>query len=118
MALLQRAFIPPQHSAHPTALQSFLTAASASSVASAVTYPLILAKTRLQFRSPSGRSVYRSTLHVFIKTIRRQGVRGLYAGLEGQLAKGFLSEGLKQTLKARLEVVIVLLYGIVLGGRA
>lgn len=118
MALLQRALIPPQHVAHPTALQSFLTAATASSVASAITYPLILAKTRLQFRSPTGRSVYRSTLHVFARTVKRQGVRGLYAGLEGQLVKGFMSEGLKQTLKARLEMVIVLAYGMLLRSRA
>jgi len=118
MQLLQRALIPPQHIQHPTAVQSFLTAATASSVASALTYPLILAKTRLQFRSPSGKSVYRSNLHVFARTLRKQGVRGLYAGLEGQLVKGFLSEGLKQTLKARLEMVIVLAYGLMLRSRA
>ncbi len=117
MALLQRALIPPQHVAHPTAIQSFLTAATASSIASAITYPLILAKTRLQFRSPSGRSVYKSNLHVFTKTLRKQGLRGLYAGLEGQLVKGFLSEGIKQTLKARLEMVIVLAYGLMLRNR-
>lgn len=118
IALLQRAVIPAQHVQHPTAVQTFLTSAVASSVANTLTYPLTLAKKRLQFKSPSGRSVYRSNLHVFTKTIRRQGVAGMYAGLEGQLAKGFLSEGVKQVLKARLEMVIVLLYGMMLRRRA
>lgn len=38
---------------------------------------------------------------MFRKTIKKRGVAGMYAGLEGQLAKGFLSEGIKLTLKDR-----------------
>lgn len=41
---LKRTFVPRKHQAHPTALQTFLAGALASSIASTVTYPLILAK--------------------------------------------------------------------------
>ncbi|KAK4704178.1 hypothetical protein P7C70_g2034, partial [Phenoliferia sp. Uapishka_3] len=106
----QRALIPVRHLEHPTPAQVFLTSAFASSVASIITYPMILAKSRLMFKSSSGKRLYKSNLDVFQKTIRRFGVFGLYAGLSGQLAKGFFSEGVKMTLKARLELIIISLH--------
>ncbi|SCZ90495.1 BZ3500_MvSof-1268-A1-R1_Chr1-3g02024 [Microbotryum saponariae] len=119
---------------HPMLLQTFLAGAFASSGASAITYPLILAKvsgphlfsrrtfplnveadimvlreqTRLQFKSPSGRRLYKSNFDVFSKTIKRYGLFGMYQGLEGQIAKAFLSEGVKLVVKERIELVIVL----------
>ncbi|SGY34076.1 BQ5605_C002g01586 [Microbotryum silenes-dioicae] len=93
---------------HPVLLQTFLAGAFASSGASAITYPLILAKTRLQFKSPSGRRLYKSNFDVFSKTIKRYGLFGMYQGLEGQIAKAFLSEGVKLVVKERIELVIVL----------
>lgn len=62
---------------------------------------MILAKSRLMFKSPSGRRLYKSNYDVFAKTIKRYGITGLYAGLSGQLVKGFVSEGLKMTIKDR-----------------
>lgn len=58
-------------------------------------------QTRLQFKAPSGRRLYRSNIDVFRKTIKKRGIAGMYAGLEGQLVKGFLSEGVKLTIKDR-----------------
>lgn len=48
--LLKRSFIPLKNREHPSPLQTFLCGAFASSVASAITYPLILAKVRLLSR--------------------------------------------------------------------
>lgn len=76
---------------------------SSNCIASAITYPLILAKTRLQFKS-SGRRLYKSNLDVFVKTFKKQGLLGLYSGIEGQILKAFLSEGLKMLIKQRLVV--------------
>ncbi|GAA6001831.1 hypothetical protein JCM10207_002340 [Rhodosporidiobolus poonsookiae] len=105
---LQRALIPAKHRTHPTPAQTFFCGALASAIASAITYPLILAKTRLQFRSPTGRRLYTSQLDVFRKTLAKHGLSGLYAGVESQLLKGFLSEGLKLLVKDRVELLIIL----------
>ncbi|BGP36758.1 hypothetical protein JCM10450v2_000650 [Rhodotorula kratochvilovae] len=105
---LKRALIPAKHREHPTPSQTFLCGALASAIASAITYPLILAKTRLQFKSPTGRALYTSQLDVFRKTVAKQGFAGLYQGVESQLLKGFFSEGVKLLVKDRIELAIVL----------
>ncbi|KAK4332402.1 Peroxisomal adenine nucleotide transporter 1 [Rhodotorula toruloides] len=99
-AALKR-LLPKKNREHPTPAQTFLCGALASAIASALTYPLILAKTRMQFKSPTGRALYRSQFDVFRKTIAKQGVAGLYQGVESQLLKGFFSEGVKLLVKDR-----------------
>ncbi|GAA5994927.1 uncharacterized protein JCM10292_004435 [Rhodotorula paludigena] len=113
-AALKRALIPAKHREHPTPMQTFLCGALASSVASAITYPLILAKTRLQFKSPTGRALYSSQFDVFRRIMRKEGLAGLYQGVESQLLKGFFSEGVKLLVKDRIELVIVLAHRILL----
>ncbi|GAA5870324.1 hypothetical protein JCM16303_001964 [Sporobolomyces ruberrimus] len=108
-AALKQAFVPVQNREHPTPIQTFFCGAFASSVASLATYPLILAKTRLQFKSPTGRALYASPFDVFRRAYSKQGFAGLYAGVEGQLLKGFVNEGLKMLIKERLELIIVLI---------
>lgn len=54
------------------------------SLASAICYPLILAKTRMQWKSPTGKLLYRNMTEVFTKTIKRSGVQGLYVGLQAR----------------------------------
>lgn len=115
---------------HPPPLVAFLAGAFASAIgecpappspetpatetltggftASSLTYPLILAKTRLQYRAPSGRRLYSSTYDVLAHALRRRGVAGLYSGLSGQVAKGFLSEGIKMTTKDRCVLPLLL----------
>ncbi|GAA5949084.1 hypothetical protein JCM21900_004853 [Sporobolomyces salmonicolor] len=112
-AALQRALIPARYRDHPTPLQTFLCGAFASAIASAITYPLILAKTRLQFKSPTGRALYSSPIDVFRKAYAKQGISGLYSGVESQLLKGFLSEGAKMTIKDRQAFSIELLLVVV-----
>lgn len=51
-------------------------------VASTICYPLILAKIRLQWKSPSGKRLYNSMMDVFAKTVKRSGPTGLYVGLQ------------------------------------
>ncbi|KAL8286261.1 hypothetical protein RQP46_004749 [Phenoliferia psychrophenolica] len=109
----KRAVIPVKHLEHPTPAQVFLTSAFASSVASALTYPMILSKSRLMFKSPSGKRLYKSNVDVFRKTLKRYGLIGLYAGLTGQVVKGFFAEGIKMTIKDRLELLIVLAHRII-----
>ncbi|GAA5887723.1 hypothetical protein JCM5296_004470 [Sporobolomyces johnsonii] len=110
---LKQALIPARHREHPTPMQTFLCGALASAIASAITYPLILAKTRLQFKSPTGRALYSSPIDVLRKAYAKQGISGLYSGVESQLLKGFLSEGAKLTIKDRIELLIVVVARVV-----
>jgi hypothetical protein len=57
-ALLTRAAIPRARRAAPSAAQVFVVNALGSSVSTMVLYPLILSKSRLMWRSPSGRRQY------------------------------------------------------------
>ena len=52
-AALKRALIPSKNREHPTAIQTFLCGAFASSLASLATYPLILAKVSIVFSDSS-----------------------------------------------------------------
>eukprot|EP00198_Chlamydomonas_reinhardtii_P001041 XP_001690376.1 mitochondrial substrate carrier [Chlamydomonas reinhardtii] len=58
-----------------------------SSIAQVVSYPLALVRTRLQAHGAGGQVKYRGMVDVFRKTIRNEGVRGLYKGLLPNLLK-------------------------------
>ncbi|PWN51022.1 mitochondrial carrier [Violaceomyces palustris] len=92
------------------AIRTFLCSAAGHSVSTTLVFPLILCKTRLQWRSPSGRRVYTSLVDVLGKTIRRGGFSGLYQGLDSQLAKGVLGHGVTMVVKQRVETLFVLVY--------
>ncbi|GAA5866745.1 hypothetical protein JCM3774_001979 [Rhodotorula dairenensis] len=109
-AALKRALIPAKHRHHPTPTQTFLCGALASAFATGLTYPLILAKTRLQFKAPTGRALYRNLFDVFRKSVARNGIAGLYQGVESKILLGFFSEGVKLLFKDRIELLIVLAY--------
>lgn len=62
-------------------------------------YPLLLAKTRLQ-SSRRGTQTH-NMFDVWDDAIKRGGISGLYQGLETQLVKGFLNQGLAMMIKQR-----------------
>ncbi|KAK0537663.1 hypothetical protein OC834_000716 [Tilletia horrida] len=101
-----RVFIPRRFRDKPLPAQTFITSALGNATATLVVFPLILAKSRLQ----SGKRGYKSLPDVIRSVVRRQGVQGLYAGLETQLAKGFLSQGTTMLVKDRVEAAIVTWY--------
>lgn len=85
--------IPKERREKPSSLQTFVTSAIGNSISTMIVFPLILCKTRLQWRSPTGRKMYRNLLDVLRKTLRRGGIKGLYQGLDSQLIKGLFSFG-------------------------
>lgn len=85
--------IPKEKRERPSSLQTFVTSAIGNSISTIIVFPLILCKTRLQWRSPTGRKMYRNLLDVLRKTVRRGGLKGLYQGLDSQLIKGLFSFG-------------------------
>jgi hypothetical protein len=86
-----------------------------SRIAVSILYPLILAKTRLQARkkSPgSAKKIPPSIYSVLVEAYARPvpsksgqklpaGMKGIYQGLEMQIIKGFLSQGVTFLVKGR-----------------
>lgn len=107
---LSRILIPKNHRDKPSAWETFFTSALGNTISTCIVFPLILCKTRLQWRSPSGRRMYRNLVDVLRKTIKRGGVKGLYQGLDSQLIKGLFSFGTTMMVKARVETLLVALF--------
>ncbi|KAJ3983819.1 mitochondrial carrier domain-containing protein [Lentinula detonsa] len=118
----------------PTPLEAFFGGAVSSSVAVALLYPLILSKTRLQAAHKSTSSSENTHSTVSAPTLisimldayegrynreRTQkwdgnegvaGIQGLYQGLEMQILKGFLNQGVTFLVKGRIEQLIIQTY--------
>ncbi|KAJ7047828.1 mitochondrial carrier domain-containing protein [Mycena alexandri] len=105
----------------PKPTQAFFLAAVSNSIAATILYPLMLAKTRLQASSATsmgevlhdaytgkGRSTKRLPGAEF--QTKNPGIPGLYQGLEMQIVKGFLSQGVTFLVKGRVEQIIVEMY--------
>jgi adenine nucleotide transporter 17 len=75
--LLKRVLLPRSRREHPPAAVIFLISAFASAISSMATYPLILAKTRLQWKSPSGQQRYTSTRQVLRAAYAQKQLGGL-----------------------------------------
>ncbi|KAJ8076775.1 hypothetical protein AAF712_000395 [Marasmius tenuissimus] len=93
----------------PTPREAFLGGAISSSIAVSILYPLILAKTRLQaYKKRKADTVALSSppslLSVLEDAYRRD---ELYQGLEMQIFKGFVSQGVTFLVKGRIEELIV-----------
>ena len=101
--------------AHPGSLVTFFLAALSKAVASTITYPFSLAKARLQavdVDSDADAAVgFQDTIfHSVVRIVKRDGVGALYAGLEAEVLKGFLSHGNTMAIKERVHAMVVWLY--------
>lgn len=87
----------------PSPKEAFIGGAVSSSIAVAILYPLILAKVILQAQR---KTTSTSTLgSIFLGASKSPG--GLYQGLEMQVVKGFLGQGVSFLIKERIEQFIV-----------
>ncbi|KAG0211738.1 hypothetical protein BGX28_007500 [Mortierella sp. GBA30] len=104
-----------------TSLQIFFISACSKAIASFLTYPLILTKTKLQTKTeevehnnsglgqelPESESEkkekgFNGISDVFRTVIKDKGISGLYTGCQGQVVKGFFSFGLMYMIKDRV----------------
>ena len=87
---------PLRHQAHPPGFVTFLIGALSSSLSTIPLYPIILAKVLSQ----SG--THKAGLVVTMQQrFKRSGMGGLYQGIEGQLAKSVVQQGVMMLLKQR-----------------
>lgn len=75
----------------------FTIAAASNVLATLPLYPLMLVKAQ----GLSGHARNRSFLGPFMDVINKQGVPGLYRGIEAQLLKGFVEQGVMMLVKQR-----------------
>lgn len=132
----KRVLIPCKQRSNPSPQATFLLAAVSKVMASTVTYPFSLAKTRLQTSSRSrmmdtnlelqdsssrtskgtserdsgSNNVFSAILH----TVQAEGLGALYRGLNGAVLKGFFSHGITMLVKDMVHKSIIRLYYLVL----
>lgn len=92
----------------PTLAGTFLGSALASSCATILTYPLMLSKTLVQTRG--GRESAYAILRQRLEAAGGDWKAALFMGLSGQLAKGFIGQGVTMTVKVQLERLMILVY--------
>ncbi|KAJ5399532.1 hypothetical protein N7465_010021 [Penicillium sp. CMV-2018d] len=126
---LKRTLLPRSKRDKPPPALTFLLAALSKVAASSITYPFSLAKTRAQVMSSDSKSksgtadktrasLLASLTPEIISTVatiaRTDGITGLYAGLHGEVLKGFFSHGFTMLAKDAVYAFIVKSYYLLL----
>ncbi|KAL2692946.1 mitochondrial carrier domain-containing protein, partial [Phyllosticta citricarpa] len=127
---LLRLLVPREKRKSPGARLTFLMAAASKAVASTITYPVSVAKTRAQAGGEGAQQQQqqkqgeqhegktrkaRATIFGAIVAIaRREGPAGLYRGLGGEVLKGFFTHGLTMLMKEHIHVAVIQLYYLLL----
>lgn len=112
-SFLLNILVPKRHRAHPPGAVTFLLGALSNALATVPLYPLILVKVLDQSGKEKGndkRNEEESMFSTMKKLIRRDGIQGLYVGLEGQLIKGLVSQGVMMLVKQRVEERVIRFY--------
>ncbi|WWC62144.1 uncharacterized protein I303_104735 [Kwoniella dejecticola CBS 10117] len=110
-SLLIRLILPKRYHKNPPAVVTFLLGALSNALATIPLYPLVLIKVLSQSGRDKGKDAKKiGMLETLVRIIRRGGIRTLYTGLEGQLVKGFVQQGVMMLVKQRIEQGIVKAY--------
>lgn len=124
--VLKYALLPRSKREKPSPAVTFFLAALSKSAASSITYPFSLAKTRAQAMGTKGKSAQTSqsdsvldalTPKIFTalgEIYRAEGIPALYAGLPGEVLKGFFSHGFTMLAKDAVYSTIVRTYYLLL----
>ena len=123
---LKRTILSRSQRQSPSPQATFLLAAISKAMASTITYPFSLAKSRLQ--SASGReerktsstvkqegtqipkNAPRNVFTVIIRIAQTEGLSALYEGLGGEVMKGFFSHGITMIVKEAVHKLVIQLY--------
>lgn len=134
--VLLKSVVPKSKQQDPGARITFLLAAISKAMASTLTYPFSLAKTRAQVSSqkptqPKGpapeddklehvveakaiQARERTVVGTILQIARTEGIGALYQGLGAEVLKAFFSHGVTMLVKDRIHALIIDLYYLVL----
>lgn len=134
--VLERLFVSKTNRSDPGAGVTFLLAAFSKAMASTITYPFSLAKTRAQVssqkptekRGPTSEkraphsateekvlhARQRTVISTIIRIAKTEGVKALYSGLGAEIIKAFFSHGITMLAKERIHTMVIQLYYLVL----
>ena len=122
---LKRSLLPRNKRSDPSPQATFLLAAISKAMASTITYPFSLAKSRLQASTSNGqeknttstkvepepgRKVPRNVFTTILHIAHTEGLGGLYEGLGGEVLKGFFSHGITMIVKDAAHKLVIQLY--------
>eukprot|EP01117_Protostelium_nocturnum_P010129 TRINITY_DN3614_c0_g1_i1.p1 TRINITY_DN3614_c0_g1~~TRINITY_DN3614_c0_g1_i1.p1 ORF type:complete len:349 (-),score=92.22 TRINITY_DN3614_c0_g1_i1:37-960(-) len=93
----------------PSMSQSFFMAAIAKVVATVVTYPYILLKSRLQ-QKLDGKDVYSGTTDAIQKIARDEGLLGFYRGIESKIVQSVLNSAFTFMFKEQMVSVVIIAF--------
>jgi adenine nucleotide transporter 17 len=96
-SVLLRFFVPARNQLHPPGLVTFALGSASNALATIPLYPMILTKSLRQSRSKENKGMIATLLEI----LASEGIMGIYKGVEGQLAKGVLQQGIMMLLKQR-----------------
>ncbi|KAL8823701.1 MAG: hypothetical protein Q9191_005624 [Dirinaria sp. TL-2023a] len=129
--LFKSILLPSNKKSRPAARITFLLAAVSKALASSITYPFAMAKSRAQaptsrtggdntakvdsaeegLYGPNMRSERSRNVFSMVNNIARtEGIGALYQGVDGEVLKGFFSHGLTMIMKDTVHSVIIQLY--------
>lgn len=126
---LKRSLLPRSKRAEPPPQATFLLAAMSKAMASTITYPFSLAKSRLQASTGNGHDQEQNSVKldasspqkapnnvfdVVLQIARTGGISALYEGLGGEVLKGFFSHGITMIVKEAAHKMVIQLYYTVL----
>ena len=126
----KRTLLPRSQRQSPSPQATFLLAAISKAIASTITYPFSLAKSRLQSSSsldqrevsstikfeghPSSSKAPSNVFTVILRIAQTEGLGALYEGLGGEVLKGFFSHGITMIVKEAAHKLVIQLYYTVL----
>lgn len=126
----KRTLLPRTQRQSPSPQATFLLAAISKAMASTITYPFSLAKSRLQSYSgldqregsstvkpedtSSPRKAPSNVFTVILRIAQTEGLSALYEGLGGEVMKGFFSHGITMIVKEAVHNLVIQLYYTVL----
>ncbi|KAI9189775.1 hypothetical protein H9P43_001208 [Blastocladiella emersonii ATCC 22665] len=93
----------------------FFIGAAAKTLATVVTYPLIMAKVKMQYKPPKEhandpRFQYKGAVDVLRKVAKSEGLQGWYKGMQPQILKAVFSQALLFLLKDQIDKYTLLLF--------
>jgi adenine nucleotide transporter 17 len=91
--------LPTKYQKHPPGVFTFAIGAISNALATIPLYPMILVKSLSQ--SGEGNADGRGVLETVSRILQKEGMVGLYRGIEGQLVKGVVQQGMMMLCKQR-----------------